>query len=174
MDVASSGLVVPSLSQFEYCRNGLADFLKFLRRESLEPGLESVFGNGTDLVDHCHGGVALACDRNGYWGMGLGGQRQRDYDHRPTKPIQRVVRQHNTRSCLIDFRTLCWVEADPPDITPLDGCISHSSIPSSNDCHSSISRASALSRFAARQAEASESSRSANSCCRRRVTRRDR
>lgn len=152
----------------------MTDLVHFVSGESLYSGPEAVLCHCPDLIDDDYRKIALARYRDTDGGMRLGGCRQGHYDYCTTEPIQCIVRKHNTWSRLLDLGTLRRIKTDPPDITAFDTGRRHSSIPSSNDCHSSISRCSALSRLAARQAAASVSSRLDNSCSSKRVTRRDR
>ena len=162
------------LADLKNRRHRLTDLVEFLCRDCLNSGLEPVLRNGSNLIDDCHHRFALTCDRHSDRGVRFGRCRQRDDNNRSAQTVDCIVRQHDAWPRLLDLGPLRWVKTNPPNIASPDGCVRHSSIPSSNDCHSSISRVSARSRFAARQAAARELSRSDNSCSSRRVTRRDR
>ena len=132
-----------------------------------------MLGYGSDLINNDYRRSILTGDRDRDGGMRFSRRGQWSYYHCPAVPIQSVVREHYTWSSLLDLRTLCWIKTYPPDVSTLYLGFVHSTIPSSNDCHSSTSRCSALSRLAARQAAASVLSRSDNSNSSKRVIRRD-
>ena len=162
------------LSEFENGREGLTNISQFIGRHGLDSGFEAMLCHSAYLVNDSDGRLALAAHRDCDGWMGFCRGREWHDDHSPTKSVHCVVREHDTRSCFLDFGTLCWIQTDPPNVATVDRAVGHWSIPSSNDCHSSTSRRRALSRFAARQAAARVLSRTDSSCLSRRVTRPDR
>jgi len=73
------------LTDFKNGRDGFTYLVPFVSIKSLNFGLEPVFCDGTNLVDHGNRRTSLACDGNGDWGMRLGRSGERNDDDRAPK-----------------------------------------------------------------------------------------
>jgi hypothetical protein len=107
------------------------DSIKRLRFNQLDPVAKTGLVYCPHLVTNRQSALSHAGNPHGdRWMRCTVGRRQRDYQYCSSRSINRGGGHKDARAYLFDFRALCWIEIDPPDVASTKLSRFHHSIPS--------------------------------------------